>query len=121
MNTITQSEIELSERLRKACLEKGITEPRFVAQDERGQWYHYDEKPIMSYSAWVYGNLVVFLFKNEPPTNWRETLMEWNPIPPLMAGVFSNDGKLVAAYEVKEPTPLSAILKNTCEHCGQRI
>lgn len=79
MNTITQSEIELSERLQKACLERGITELRFVAQDSDGEWWHYTTMPTELNQAW--GNCVgnTFLFIGKNTVNWRETLMEWNP------------------------------------------
>lgn len=103
MNTITQSEIELSERLRKACLEKGITEPRFVAQDEDGEWFHFVGKPHPRSCCWSTDSDYVddcYLFTGHSNPDWRDTLMEWNP----KAGV-----------------PLADVLQNTCEHCGNQI
>ena len=97
---MNELEIALSERLRKACLEKGITEPRYVAQDADGEWYHFTEKPQALRSLWRCGIGSTFLYYDRHNPSWRETLMEWNP----NAGV-----------------PLSEILKNTCEHCGKMI
>lgn len=104
MNTITQSEIELSERLHKACLEKGITEPRFVAQDGDGTWCHYQSQPytIPALGFWEAGgdHGMILIEEDTMIKDWRETLMEWNP----NAGV-----------------PLADILQNTCDHCGKKL
>lgn len=100
MNTITQSEIELSERLIKACLEKGITEPRYVAQDADGAWYHYHEKPRPMLTLWIPVRASYFLYSERPNPDWRDTLMEWNP----------NVG-----------VPLADILHYTCDHCGKTL
>jgi len=78
---MTTQEIELSERLRKACLEKGITEPRFVAQDADGWWIHYNEDPACFYKLGFFANARAEcqeLFCDETTAeNWRETLMEF--------------------------------------------
>lgn len=100
---MTTQEIELSERLRKACLEKGITEPRFVAQDKSGAWWHYKKTPVTDneWTQWYpffYDGCL--LFNDQPNENWRETLMEFNP----------NVG-----------LPLADVLKRTCEHCGKEL
>lgn len=96
---ITQSDIELSERLRKECLNEGIKNPRYVAQDSDGTWCHYEKMPEIQ-STQFYRSEFTVLFFDKPNNNWRETLMEWNPD----AGV-----------------PLADILQNTCEHCGNQI
>lgn len=97
---MNREQIELSERLRKACLEKGITEPRFVAQDADGTWCHYKSMPytIPALGFWeAGGDHGVFLIEeDELHFDWRDALMEFNP----NAGV-----------------PLSEILNRTCEHC----
>lgn len=81
MNTITKSDIELSERLRKACLEKGITEPRFVAQDGDGTWCHYQSQPytIPALGFWeAFGDYGMILIEEDTMIkNWRDTLMEF--------------------------------------------
>lgn len=97
---MNNEEIELSERLRKACLEKGITEPRFVAQDADGEWYHFTEKPNASRFLWTRPMGSTYLYYDCRNPNWRDTLMEFNP----------NVG-----------VPLSEVLKRTCEHCGKEL
>ena len=98
---MNKEQIELSERLRKACLGKGITEPRFVAQDCDGCWCHFEDMPRPLRTTWsaesgdMWGMLILM---DESTANWRETLMEFNP----NAGV-----------------PLADVLKRNCEHCGK--
>lgn len=122
MNTITQSDIELSERLRKACLEKGITEPRFVAQDANGSWYHHAERPICHHAFWLCHGLFTvktrFLFVDKPNQNWRDTLMEWNP--DAYKCPVSQVDKFMA-NQACLPQRLADVLKNTCDHCGKML
>jgi len=74
-----KEQIELSERLRLACANKSINEPKFVAQDKSGTWYHYKEKPIMWEFTWFSENSDLYeqLFYAGANENWRETLMEF--------------------------------------------
>lgn len=102
---MNKEEIELSERLRKACLEKGITEPRFVAQDCNGDWWHFPTMPFILEKNMMWdihqSHLAKYLFTDcDSKQDWRETLMEFNP----NAGV-----------------PLSDVLRRTCDHCGKEL
>lgn len=102
---MNKEQIELSERLRKACLEKGITEPRFVAQDGDGRWFHFPTEPWNSLidDHWDSHDEIdemKLIYCDCPKYNWRDTLMEFNP----NAGV-----------------PLADVLKRTCEHCGKEL
>ena len=77
---ITKQDIELSERLRLACAEKGITQPVMAAQDEDGKWVHYDEKPIRYERLGFFStgpDSGVDLFQTDPNENWRDTLMQF--------------------------------------------
>jgi len=72
-----KQQIELSERLRLACLEKGISEPRFVAQDEDGKWAHYNKTPQRDNIEWFDADNPRIILHEQPNENWRETLMEF--------------------------------------------
>jgi len=72
-----KQQIELSERLRLACLEKGIAEPKFVAQDDDGKWWHYNNTPQRDDVEWFDVDNPRIILYDQPNDNWRQTLMEF--------------------------------------------
>ena len=82
MNTITKQDIELSELLRKACADNGITEPRFVAMDNDGRWFHFLSEPWHQKNDEIWDSLddiddIKMVCIDEPNPNWLYTLMEF--------------------------------------------
>ncbi len=89
----TESQCMFSERLRgyvKALVANSKGEPidikvlkpllrkGWVAMDENGDWYWYEEKPRISSSIWVSSFLYMYMsgFNIKPADNWEDSLQE---------------------------------------------
>jgi len=78
----TTKEKELSDSLLAACRAAGIEKPKYIAQDEDGDVFHYGLKPTIGHTAWKWAenneNDNEFTIINHPPyTNWQDSLLEW--------------------------------------------
>ena len=76
MNTPDQ---QLSESLLAACKAAGIEELRYIAQDEDGLIYHFDEKPYTYNESWLWIGDTKYRIIHHPPyaADWQDSLMEW--------------------------------------------
>ncbi len=78
-NETEQTEAQkLSDSLLSACKAAGIEEPKYIAQDEDGDVYHYRTKPVLHDGFTMWGGQGAVFINHQPyAEDWRESLMEF--------------------------------------------